>query len=156
MDIDRMLLKAISQEKTIEFLRGEGEYMIETSQYSPEACITDVSKVLSKGIYKIYESDTRIKEIFEDCLIKMIDTSDFDIYMVCKYLLSQFFKEKNGIAPFILSKDLIVKELKDKLKERKGYISEGIKYPNGCTNTKAKTEIERFRNVFKEEYNVVI
>lgn len=156
MEIDKMLLKAISQEKTIEFLRGEGEYMIETSQYSPDACITDVSKVLSKGIYKVYESDTRIKGMFEDCLIKMIDISDFDIYMVCQYLLSQFFKEKNGIAPFILTQNLIVKKLKDRLKEREGYISEGIKYPSGCTNTKAKTEIERFRDVFKEEYNVVI
>lgn len=156
MDIDRMLLKAISQGKTIEFLRGEGEYMIETSQYGPDACVTDVSKVLSRGIYKAYDNDPSIKEIFEDCLIEMLNGSDFDIYMVCLYLLSQLFKEKNGIAPFVLSQNLIVKKLKDRLKEREGYISEGIKYPSGCTNTKAKAEIERFRDVFKEEYNVVI
>ena len=54
MDIENMLLRAISKQEIISFLRGEGEYMVENSQYAPGAGLTDVGKVLSKGIYKIY------------------------------------------------------------------------------------------------------
>lgn len=34
------------------FLREDGKYMDEASQYVPEAEVTDVSKVISKGIIK--------------------------------------------------------------------------------------------------------
>lgn len=85
----------------IKFLCGEGEYMVETSQYAPEAELTDVGKVLSKGIYKLYRYNDNIEQKFEESLLKMLDMSDFDIYMVCLYLMSQMFKEKNGLSPFV-------------------------------------------------------
>ena len=37
MDIENMLLNAIINNDMIKFLRGDGEYLIETSQYTPEA-----------------------------------------------------------------------------------------------------------------------
>ena len=85
----------------------------------------------------------------------MIDMSDFDIYMVCIYLMSQLFKEKNGISPFKLSKNIILRNLKLKISEREIYIKEGIKYPTGHVNDHAMEEIQRFRIVAKEEYNII-
>lgn len=155
MDIEKMLLNSIINNKMIIFLRGEGEYMVEVSQYTPEAGLTDVGKVLSKGIYKIYAYNNNIKQEFEGSLLKMLDTSDFDIYMVCHYLMSQLFKEKNGLSPFVLSKDLILEKLSLRINERESYIKKGIKYPNGYMNTNAMAEIQRFRMVSKEEYNVL-
>lgn len=155
MNIEQMILKAIDNNEMIKFLRGEGEYLIETSQYTQEAELTDVGKILSKGIYIIYRYDKSIKLRFEEDLLKMIDMSDFDIYMVCIYLMSQLFKEKNGISPFKLSKNIILRNLKLKISEREIYIKEGIKYPTGYVNDHAMEEIERFRIVAKEEYNII-
>ncbi|MCM1236864.1 MAG: hypothetical protein NC489_42855 [Ruminococcus flavefaciens] len=45
-----------------------------------EAGLTDVGKVLSKEIYKIYAYDNNIKQKFEESLLQMLDMSDFDIY----------------------------------------------------------------------------
>ena len=155
MDIENMLLNAIISNEMIKFLRGEGEYMVEASQYTPEAGLTDVGKVLSKGIYKIYAYDDNIKEKFEKSLLQMLDISDFDIYMVCHCLMSQLSKEKNGISPFVMSKDSILEKLSLKINEREIYFKKGIVYPNGYVNTNAMTEIQRFRMVGKEEYNVL-
>lgn len=155
MNIEQMILKAIDNNEMIKFLRGEGEYLIETSQYTQEAELTDVGKILSKGIYIIYRYDKSIKLRFEEDLLKMIDMSDFDIYMVCIYLMSQLFKEKNGISPFKLSKNIILRNLKLRISEREIYIKEGIKYPTGYVNDHAMEEIERFRIVAKEEYNII-
>lgn len=155
MDIEKMLLNSIINNEMIFFLRGEKEYLVEVSQYAPEAGLTDVGKVLSKGIYKIYSYDDNIKQKFEGSLLQMLDMSDFDIYMVCHYLMSQLFKEKNGLSPFVLSKDLILEKLLFRINERESYIKKGIEYPNGYMNTNAMSEIQRFRRVSKEKYNVI-
>lgn len=81
MDIEKMLLNSIINNEMIFFLRGEEEYLVEVSQYAPEAGLTDVGKVLSKGIYKIYSYDDNIKQKFEGSLLQMLDMSDFDIYI---------------------------------------------------------------------------
>lgn len=155
MDIENMLLNAIARQDIINFLRGKGEYMVEYSQYVPSAGVTDVGKVLSKGIYKIYAYDVSIKYKFEESLQQMLDNSDFDIYMVCLYLVSQLFKEKNGLSPFELSKKLIVKKLEHRVDERESDITKGIVYPNGYVNINAMEEIQRYRKICKEQYNVV-
>ena len=129
--------------------------MVETSQYAPEAELTDVGKVLSKGIYKLYRYNDNIEQKFEESLLKMLDMSDFDIYMVCLYLMSQMFKEKNGLSPFVLKKDVIIKNLSLRINERKNYIEKGITYPSGYINTRAMVEIQRFRMVSKEEYGII-
>lgn len=155
MDIENMLLNAITSNELIKFLRGEGKYIVEASQYTPEAGLTDVGKVLSKGIYKVYAYNENIKEKFERSLLQMLEMSDLDIYMVCYYLMSQLFKEKNGLSPFVMSKDLILEKLTLKIKERELNFQKGIVYPNGYVNTNAITEIQRFRMISQEEYNVL-
>ena len=155
MNIDDMLLNAIKNNDMIKFLCGEGDYMVETSQYAPEAELTDVGKVLSKGIYKLYRYNDNIEQKFEESLLKMLDMSDFDIYMVCLYLMSQMFKEKNGLSPFVLKKDVIIKNLSLRINERKNYIEKGITYPSGYINTRAMVEIQRFRMVSKEVYGII-
>lgn len=155
MSIEKKLLNAIEKKEIIKFLRGEGEYMVEASQYAPCAEVTDVGVVLSKGIYKVYANDNSIKQKFEESLLQMLDHSDFDVYLVCLYLISQLFKEKNGLSPFELSKNLIIEKLTTRLNERKKDIKSGIEYPNGYINTNAMEEIQSFRMVCKEEYSLL-
>jgi len=156
MDIEDILLEAIESNQFIEFLRGEGKFKIEMSEYAPVAEITDIGKILSKGIYRVYVYNKQVESIFKENLLEMLDISDFDIYMVINYLASQFFKEKNGLSPFVLAKEEIIEKLSIKLKERESYIKEGVLYPNGYFNTNAMQEINRLRIVLKEEYGISI
>lgn len=155
MDIEKNLLAAIEKNEIVQFLRGDGEYMIESYECSPAAELTDVGRVLSKGVYKVYTYNKEIRKMFEESLLIMLDNSDFDIYMGCLYILDQLFNEKYGYSPFILSKDLIVTKLTHSIDKRQNTIKGGIKYPNGYMNTFAMAEIERFRKVCKEEYNII-
>ena len=104
----------------------------------------------------MYVYNKQVESIFKENLLEMLDISDFDIYMVINYLASQFFKEKNGLSPFVLAKEEIIEKLSIKLKERESYIKEGVLYPNGYFNTNAMQEINRLRIVLKEEYGISI
>ena len=72
MEYTEMLYEAIQKEELILFLKGEKEYNITPSQYTPAAEPTDVSKVLSKVIYKVYETDSSIKEAFEEAMVVVL------------------------------------------------------------------------------------
>lgn len=154
MDIIEMTITALKKNEFINLLRGDGEYKIETSQYSPDAELTDVGKILSRGIYKVFEQQREIKMEFENSLLRMLDESNFDFYMVCLYIMSQLFKEKNGLSPFELNKKDIIEKLCDEIIKRKKDIMNGIIYPSGYKNTKAWEDLERFNRVCKEEYQI--
>ena len=92
MDIIDMIFTALKKNELINLLRGDDEDKVETSQYSPEAELTDVGKILSRGIYKVFRQQREIKVEFENSLLRMLDKTDFDVYMVCLYIISQLFK----------------------------------------------------------------
>lgn len=154
MDILEMMYKSLGKKEFIEFLRGDKEYMIESSQYSPSVGVTDVGKALSKGVYKAFNDNNSIKKEYEKALLIMLDMSDYDVYMVCLYLTSQLFKEKNELSPFCIDKKEIISKLSGEISKRKSKMQDGIIYPNGYKNNAAWNEIERFNNVWKEEYNI--
>lgn len=155
MEIKQMLEEALRKGEFIEFLRGENGYMVEQSEFSPGAGITDVSKILSRGIYAEYKENKDIKRIFEQGLLKMLDMTDFDVYMACSYLFNQFFKEDNGLAIFKLEREQILEKLKQEIRKREeriqrnGFVTtnkRGIKY--------AWDLFERLKFVFKRDYNI--
>ena len=155
MEIKQMLEEALRKGEFIEFLRGENGYMVEQSEFSPGAGITDVSKILSRGIYEEYKENKGIKRIFEQGLLKMLDMTDFDVYLVCSYLFFQFFKEDNGLAIFKLEMEQILEKLKQEIRKRKVRIQMyGIKGPDNYFNKNAWEMIEGDKFVFKRDYNI--
>lgn len=154
MDILELVYKSLDRDEFISFLRGDHEYMVESSQYAPGAELTDVGKILARGVYKVYNEKKSIKEEYERALILMLDMSDFDVYMVCLYITSQLFKEKNELSLFYIEKEEIISKLKKELYKRKVQMQDGIVYPSGYKNEAAWSEIERFNSVCKVEYNV--
>ena len=154
MDILEMTFIALKNNEFTKLLRGEGEYMVETSEYSPDAEVTDVGKVLSRGIYKAFKQQEEVKKKYENGLLEMLDKSNFDVYMVCLYLLSQLFKEENELSPFMLDKKSILDKLSHEVTKRRGEIMDGIIYPSGYKNIKAWDDLERFNTVCKEEYHI--
>lgn len=156
MDILKMTFEAFNRGEFIQFLCGEGKYMVEASQYLPIAEVTDVSKVLTCGIYKAYEKHREIKTIYENSLRLMLDGTDFMVYMVCLYIMSQLFKEKNDLTPFIMDKEILLNRFNEEIIKRKISIMDGIAYPSGYKNARAWEELERFNMVCKNEYHVFL
>lgn len=135
-------------------LRGDGVYRVETSQYAPGAEPTDVGKVLSKGIYKLYKINPKIKDKMENELLNMLEQTNYDVYIVILYIMSQLFKEKNGISPFKMNMSLILPKIKNEINRRRETLKKGIEYPNGFYKKRAWEEIERFKYVCKIQYEI--
>ena len=154
MDIIEKMTEARMNGELKMFLCGEGKYQIESSQYTPGVEPTDVGKVLSRAIYKLYNNDPQIKEEYEKVLLSMIMGSAFDVYMVILYVMSQMFKEKNELSPFRLDMHIIFPKLQKVIVEKKEELKKGIVYPNGFFNKFAWMDIERFDRVCKEEYGL--
>lgn len=149
-----MFFEAIEKNELCLFLKGDKEYRIETSQYVPSTEPTDVSKVLSDVVYKAYEMDSGIKERVEETLFFMLEQTDYDVYIVILYIMSQLFKEKNGLSPFTLNLSYILPKLREEVIKRRESLKNGIVYPGGFVGKFAWDEMERFRCICKQEYGV--
>ncbi len=154
MDVLQITYISLEKKEFISFLRGDNEYKVESSQYAPGAELTDIGKVLSRGVYKAYQENKYVKEEYEQALISMLDLTEFDVYVVCSYITSQLFKEKNDLSPFKIERTQLLPKLKREIDKRKLQIQNGIMYPNGYKNKNAWEELERFNNVCREEYNL--
>lgn len=149
-----MFFEAIEKKELNLLLKGDKEYKIEPSQYVPSTEPTDVSKVLSKAVYKAYEIDSSIKGKVEESLLFMLEQTDYDMYIVLLYIMSQLFKEKNKLSPFKMDMSRILPKLGEEIVNRRTNIEKGIIYPDGFIMTVAWDEIERYRCICDEEYGV--
>ena len=149
-----IFFEAIEKEELHLLLKGEKEYRIETSQYVPSSEPTDIGKVLSRAVYMAYEIDSSIKEKVEEALLFLLKQTDYDVYIVLLYIMSQLFKEKNELSPFKMDMSQILPRLNEEIIKRRENIKKGIIYPNGYVMTVAWEEIERFCCICKEEYGV--
>lgn len=151
---EHTLFTAIEKNELKMLLRGDDPYKVESSQYAPGGEITDVGKVLSTIIYKAYKVQPCIKEKIEMSLLEMLHQTNFDFYIVILYVISQLFKEKNGISPFRLNMSNILAIIKLEVKKRENVIKHGIIYPSGFINQNAWYDIERFNRISQEEYGI--
>lgn len=154
MDNIEILFKAIEKDELTLLLRGDVPYKIEPSQYSPGIEPTDVGKVLSRFIYKGYKIQPSIKEKFESTLMTMLNQNDFDVYVVVLYIVSELFKEKNGLSPFQLDMTSILPKIRKEIKKRKKEFQEGVSYPDSIQKINLWDNIERFNSVCEEEYGI--
>lgn len=148
--------KVLERKELDLFLRGEIPCNIEKSQYAPGQFKVDVGKVLSKIIYKFYYENKHIKEELENTFLKMLDNSDFDVYVVILYIMSQLFKEKNGLSPFEIQKEKIFFKLKGEVHNRKNRFIEGIYFPNDYEKKYVWNEIQRFNDICQQEYGLIL
>lgn len=153
---DKDELKSLENEISDRFFLKFDVQIRSSELDNKRAELTDISKVLSRGIYKAYNLQREILIEYEKSLMLMLDKTDFDVYLVCLYLTSQLFKEKNELSPFTMDKSTILKRLGEEIEKRKPNIRDGIIYPSGYKNTKVWEELERFNMVCKEEYHVLL
>ena len=115
---------------------------------------TDISAILSKGIYVKYQEDDSIKNIFEQLLMELLDGTALDVYVVVLYIMSQLFKEGHRLSPFKIDFDNILIKTKGKLYLLKNELKDECEFPNGDVVSNLWVMIERFNKVCQSEYNV--
>ncbi len=148
------LFRALEKNEFNLLLKGVEPYKFELSQYVPSDAPTDVGKMLSSVIYKAYKLQPSIKEEFERTLMIMLGQTTFDVYVVILYIVSELFKEKNGLAPFNLNFTEILPRVKYEIQSREKDFQEKLKYPNGYIKTDVWDEIKRFNSICKKEYDI--
>ena len=154
MEVKEKLIKAIENDELKHFLCGEKIYKVEPSQYAPGAESTDVSKILSKAIYKVYKEQPKIKEEFEKVLLQMLDGTSYEVYMVVLYIMSQLFKEKNGLSPFNINMTKILPKLQSSIANKKEEFNKSLEYPDEFEKKEFWSDMERFKKVCQEEYKI--
>lgn len=154
MDYREKLQDALDKNEIDLFLKGVYPYNIESSQYSPSTEPTDISKVLSKAIYKEYTENHHIKDIFENTLIHMIEGNAFDIYVTILYIMSELFKEKNNLSPFKLDVKKLILKLNDIIPDIEKIFENGVSNDEGYTNINVWKDLLRYNQICKDEYDI--
>ena len=132
------LLTALEKDELIEYLEGKGEYKVQPHEFVPAEAPTDISSIMTYGVYALYTQDPQSgidKKLF-NALEKMVKGDAFEIYMVAGIVYDELLLESYGHPQFITKKSSILPQLsaainknKDKLSNYFGY--GGIEYKNG-------------------------
>lgn len=156
-DIKAKLLSALSNGEFRKFLEGISPYEIQMHQWVSANVPTDVSKALSLGIYKLYESDkeARIDIMLEEELISMLDSDIFDVYMALSIIFNQLLLQSYGTAPFKLSDD-VLKKLKTTLTNRENELKQYKEWQGLGNENGVWTEVIRMNNIISNKFNITI
>lgn len=154
-EYSEMLSKTTNHKEMINLLEGYDLTAFQPSQYEAGAPI-DTGTVLSKVVYPAYKMNPRVKEEMEQVLYETLSRTDYDVYIVTLYVMSELFKEKNNLAPFKMDMTKILPGLREELNRRENSLRKGVRYPNGLKKTSAWDELTRFKRVCKIEYDITL
>jgi len=154
-EYSEMLSKTTDHKEMIALLKGYDRNMFPSSQYAAWAPV-DTGTVLSKVVYPAYNMNSHVKEEMEQVLYEMLSQTDYDVYIVTLYVMSELFREKYNLAPFKMDTAKILSGLKLEMSRRENSIQQGIRYPNGFKKISAWDELNRLKNVCKKEYDIAL
>lgn len=113
MKIVDMLNDAISKNELKKYLLGTAEYRIP----SREGYESDRISALKLGIHEMYKKNPEIKNLFENCLIDMLNGKEIEIVIAFYYIWNQLLFERRNKAPFELDKKIYL-ILREKINEK--------------------------------------
>ncbi|MDZ7543152.1 hypothetical protein GNF83_18640, partial [Clostridium perfringens] len=121
MDIKQKLLRAIENNKVIDFLEGKGQYKIEFHQWVSSNAPTDITQIMTQGIYKLYieRPDMNIDKVLENKLLEMMNLNEFHVYIVLQIIYFQLIREQRGDSPFRLDMEKLLKKNREALIKNK-------------------------------------
>lgn len=132
------LLTALEKDELIEYLEGKGEYKVEPHEFVPAEAPTDISSIMTYGVYALYTQDPQSgidKKLF-DALKKMMNGNALDLYVATNIVYNQLLLESYGHPRFITKKSSILPQLSAAINKNKDKLSHyfgcgGADYKNG-------------------------
>lgn len=157
MDYSILINKAIKKNEVLKLLRGEKDYAIIMSEFSPDVFPTDINTILVNCFYKQNENISEIKEIFINAIEALISSSSAaDIYISVLYYDACIFQEERGKATFTIDKTIIANKIKLAIKEKKDDLRGEIVFCNGLKKCNALKNIENFNTYYIKKYGISV
>lgn len=118
MEVDKLLCKAIQDNKLVEFLEGKEHMDIgNSSHFSNTGYPTEWPSIISNGFYKLYKDNPKLNVnlILEDALSKMLLGDVFEIYCAINIWYIQIENERNQRSLFELNREKFIGEIRKTL-----------------------------------------
>jgi|GEM_PF-2710010 len=150
--------KAVEKSELKSFLRGENGYGISMSsmETSVSVLFTDVNMALVAGVYEAYKDDKRVKEMFENTLLEMLEGDASDVYIALEYIARQQDKEYNKNKKFEINAEPIIVKLQEGLKRNRELLQYKVPVPGRPEGVIVWHQVERFNEKFKERNNIAL
>lgn len=146
MNYDVLINTAIEKNEVLQLLRGEKEYEVIVSEFSPDIFPTDITSVLVECFYKQIKKIENIEKIFTTGLEKLLLGDAGDVYIAVLYFDACIFQEERNKATFTLDRKIIAEKIRTALNEKKEQLQESVTYKNGMTKKNPWKNIENFNN----------
>ena len=118
------------------------------------AGVTAYNFVLREVVYERYKNNPAIKDMFERCLLSMLDGTDLEVLMVILYLCEQKTNERSGKSPFAIAAEEIIKKLDAEVYSRQRSFREGVVYLTGYKDVYMMSYISTYRLVFRRDFGI--
>ena len=94
------LQKALENDEFLSFVKGEGDYFYYDRDRYRQG--TTETSLVEYDIYKYYENcpDSHIDQLWENTLLDLLNSSEYDMMLSFEYFGGQFLSEVSGHAPF--------------------------------------------------------
>jgi hypothetical protein len=150
--------KAAEKSELKSFLRGENGYGISMPSMVTSILIlfTDVNRVLSAGVYEAYKEDKRVKEMFENTLLEMLEGDASDVYIALEYISRQQDNKYNKNKAFEINAEPIIVKLQEGLKRNRELLQYKVPVPGRPNGVIVWDQVERFNKKFEEQHNVTL
>ena len=122
MNYDVLINTAIEKNEVLQLLRGEKEYEVIVSEFSPDIFPTDITSVLVECFYKQIKKIENIEKIFTTGLEKLLLGDAGDVYIAVLYFDACIFQEERNKATFTLDRKIIAEKIRTALKRIHGKI----------------------------------
>ncbi|RGK38219.1 hypothetical protein DW172_17170 [Agathobacter rectalis] len=153
MNYDVLINTAIEKNEVLQLLRGEKEYEVIVSEFSPDIFPTDITSVLVECFYKQIKKIENIEKIFTTGLEKLLLGDAGDVYIAVLYFDACIFQEERNKATFTLDRKIIAEKIRTALNEKKEQLQESVTYKNGMTKKNPWKNIENFNNYYCKKYD---
>ena len=138
----------MTEEQLFRIVRGEEEPYIRLN--GRLLC----HRVIVEVIYAGYLSNKNIKDEFENCLMRMLDGSDFDVYLAVLYIVAQLKEERRGKSPFAINRKRFLDRLAAVVPERKDAFNGVIKRPSGFSERYTWSDLVATKIYFRNKTGI--
>ena len=133
-----------------------GIYHLPISQYDySEPLPTATDKVMRQYIYYNH-SNKNLKEIFQNALITMLNSSAADVFLVVEYFVCCLYYENIQKATFVIDREVLLPMIRQAIQKNMQELSNAIVFVDGTINKQPLNRLNVLNNVYKREYNFAI
>jgi len=156
MDYNELINRAIKNDEVVQLLRGEKEYEIVVSEFSPDIFPTEINSILVNCFYKQLGVIEEISKIFMTNIEKLLLGNACDVYIATLYFDACMFQEERGKATFQIEKEVLLGKIKVALNEYKVTLQDEVIFPNGMKKQNPWRNILNFNKKYLIKYGFSI